>query len=82
MAVETKPRNISASVQSHSAAIREGIVLRPRFVAFGGALPIHEGGQRIGASGVSGGGEEQGQVIAQACLGLLRALIAPTHFQL
>lgn len=56
------------ALQSHSAAVREGIVLRPRFVAFGGGLPIVEAGQRIGAIGVSGGSEEQDQQIAQAGL--------------
>ena len=56
------------TLQSHSAAVREGIVLRPRFVAFGGGLPIVEAGQRIGAIGVSGGSEEQDQQIAQAGL--------------
>ena len=59
------------ALQSHSAAVREGIVLRPRFVAFGGGLPIGEAGQRIGAIGVSGGSEEQDQVIAQAGLAAL-----------
>lgn len=64
------------ALQNHSAAVREGIVLRPRFVAFGGGLPIHEAGQRIGGIGVSGGSEEQDQVIAHAglaALGLIQA---------
>jgi uncharacterized protein GlcG (DUF336 family) len=59
------------ALQSHSAAVREGIVLRPRFVAFGGGLPIVEGAQRIGAIGVSGGSEAQDQRIAQAGLDAL-----------
>jgi uncharacterized protein GlcG (DUF336 family) len=57
-----------AALQEHSAAVREGIVLRPRFVAFGGGLPINEAGQRIGGIGVSGGSEEQDEAIAQAGL--------------
>jgi uncharacterized protein GlcG (DUF336 family) len=64
------------ALQSHSAAVREGIVLRPRFVAFGGGLPMIEAGQRIGAIGVSGGSETQDQAIAQAgldALGLTQA---------
>ncbi len=61
----------AAALQEHSAAVREGIVLRPRFVAFGGGLPILEGGQRIGAIGVSGGSEAQDQAIAQAGLAAL-----------
>ena len=57
-----------AALAGHSAAVREGIVLRPRFVAFGGGLPILEGGVRIGAIGVSGGSEAQDETIARAGL--------------
>ena len=53
---------------THSTAVREGIVLRPRFVAFGGGLPILEQGLRIGGIGVSGGSEEQDEACAQAGL--------------
>jgi uncharacterized protein GlcG (DUF336 family) len=59
------------TLQGHSAAVREGIVLRPRFVAFGGGLPLVEDGQPIGAIGVSGGSEAQDQAIAQAGLAVL-----------
>ncbi len=59
------------ALQGHSAAVREGIVRRPRFVAFGGGLPIVEAGQRIGAIGVSGGSESEDQQIAQAGLDAL-----------
>lgn len=55
-------------LQSHSAAVREGLVMRPRFVAFGGGLPIVEEGQCIGAIGVSGGSEQQDEEIARAGL--------------
>jgi len=48
--------------------VREGIVRRPRFIAFGGGLPILEAGQRIGGIGVSGGSEEQDEACAQAGL--------------
>ena len=57
-----------AALQQHSAAVREGIVRRPRFVGFGGGLPIIEAGQRIGGIGVSGGSEEQDEACAQAGL--------------
>lgn len=57
-----------AALASHSDAVREGLVLRPRFVAFGGGLPIVEGGARIGAIGVSGGSEAQDEAIARAGL--------------
>lgn len=58
-------------LQSHSAAVREGLVLRPRFVAFGGGLPIVEDGRCIGAIGVSGGSEQQDEQIARAALAAL-----------
>ncbi len=64
-----------AVLQQHSAAVREGLVLRPRFVAFGGGLPIVEGGVRIGAIGVSGGSEAQDETIA--CAGLQALGLAP-----
>lgn len=56
------------ALAGHSAAVREGIVLRPRFVAFGGGLPLLENGTRIGAIGVSGGSETQDETIALAGL--------------
>ena len=57
-----------AALQTHSDAVREGIVRRSRFVAFGGGLPLNEAGQRIGGIGVSGGSEEQDEACAQAGL--------------
>lgn len=58
-------------LQSHSPAVREGLVQRPRFVAFGGGVPIVEDGRCIGAIGVSGGSEQQDEQIAQAGLSAL-----------
>jgi len=58
-------------LQGHSQAVREGIVRRPRFVAFGGGLAIVDQGQRIGAIGVSGASEAQDEAIAQAGLAAL-----------
>jgi uncharacterized protein GlcG (DUF336 family) len=60
-----------AALQEHSQAVREGIVRRPRFVAFGGGLAIVDQGQRIGAIGVSGASEAQDEAIAQAGLAAL-----------
>ena len=57
-----------AALQQHSDAVREGLVRRPRFVAFGGGLPIVDAGQRIGGIGVSGGSEAQDEVFALAGL--------------
>ena len=56
------------ALQQHSAAVREGIVLRPRFVGFGGGLPILEAGRRIGGIGVSGGSEQEDEACARAGL--------------
>jgi uncharacterized protein GlcG (DUF336 family) len=58
----------TAALQQHSSAVREGIVRRPRFVAFGGGLPVIESGERIGGIGVSGATEEQDEAIASAGL--------------
>ena len=56
------------ALQEHSEAVREGIARRPRFVGFGGGLPIVAAGQRIGGIGVSGGSEAQDEACAQAGL--------------
>lgn len=65
-------------LQQHSEAVRQGLVLRPRFVAFGGGLPIcdgdAEGGQRIGGIGVSGGSEEQDEDCARAGLAAIASM--------
>lgn len=58
-------------LQSHSAAVRQGLAQRPRFVAFGGGLPIVEQGLRIGGIGVSGGSERQDELCAKAGLRVL-----------
>lgn len=56
------------ALQQHSVAVREGLVLRPRFVGFGGGLPLMENGERIGGIGVSGGSEQQDEACAQAAV--------------
>ncbi|WP_114968203.1 GlcG/HbpS family heme-binding protein [Rhodoferax ferrireducens] len=61
----------SDALLQHSSAVREGLVLRPRFVAFGGGLPVLENGQRIGGIGVSGGSEQQDEACARAGLAAL-----------
>ena len=58
-------------LQSHSAAVREGLLQRPRFVAFGGGLPIFEEGRLIGGIGVSGASEQQDEALARAGLAAL-----------
>jgi len=56
------------ALASHSAAVQEGIVLRPRMVIFGGGLPIVLDGHRVGGIGVSGGSEAEDEQIARAGL--------------
>ena len=60
-----------AALEGHSAAVRDGLLRRPRFVAFGGGLPVTEAGARIGGIGVSGGSEAQDEAIARAGLAAL-----------
>jgi len=60
-----------AALVGHSEAVRDGLLRRPRFVAFGGGLPVLEGGERIGGIGVSGGSEAQDEAIARAGLAVL-----------
>lgn len=55
-------------------ALRLGLPLRPRLVIFGGGLPIHENGQRIGGIGVSGGSAEQDEDCARAGLAALNLI--------
>lgn len=59
------------ALAAHSEAVRQGLVLRPRFVAFGGGLPITAAQQCLGGIGVSGGSEAQDEAIARAGLGAL-----------
>jgi uncharacterized protein GlcG (DUF336 family) len=58
----------SEILQGHSAAVRAGLPLRPRFVAFGGGLPVLDEGAVVGGIGVSGASEEQDEAIARAGL--------------
>lgn len=56
---------------AHSPAVRHGLVQRPRFVGFGGGVPIVENGELIGAVGVSGGSEPQDEECARAGLAII-----------
>lgn len=58
-------------LEHHSPAVKDGLLRRPRFVAFGGGLPIRLEGDIIGAIGVSGASEEQDSLCAQAGLSAL-----------
>ncbi|ASW03935.1 GlcG/HbpS family heme-binding protein [Paraburkholderia aromaticivorans] len=56
-------------LKTQSEAVRQGLPSRPRFVAFGGGLPICVAGEVIGGIGVSGASEEQDEACARAALG-------------
>jgi uncharacterized protein GlcG (DUF336 family) len=58
-------------LKAHSAAVAHGLPLRPRFVMFGGGLPVLSGAERIAGIGVSGGSEGQDTECAQAGLAAL-----------
>lgn len=58
----------TAALAEHSEAVQKGILLRPRFVGFGGGLPIRAAGEVVGGIGVSGASEEQDEECARAGL--------------
>jgi uncharacterized protein GlcG (DUF336 family) len=60
-------------LSTHSDGVRLGLPARPRFVQFGGGLPISINGKVIGAIGVSGGSELQDEECAR--FGLIAAEI-------
>ncbi|WP_029920991.1 GlcG/HbpS family heme-binding protein [Nevskia soli] len=64
----------SEVLRGHSDAVRDGLVRRPRFVAFGGGLPIRLRDDVIGGIGVSGASEEQDAMIARAGLDAIGAV--------
>lgn len=51
-----------------SEMLRHGLMLRERFISFGGGLPIKVDGQRVGAIGISGGSEAQDVAFCEAAL--------------
>jgi uncharacterized protein GlcG (DUF336 family) len=52
--------------------LKLGLSQRPRLVMFGGGLPMHDSGMRIGGIGVSGGSAEQDEICAAAALAALQ----------
>lgn len=56
----------SEVLTQHSEAVRVGLTQRPRFVAFGGGVPLMEAGELIGAIGVSGATEDEDEQCALA----------------
>jgi uncharacterized protein GlcG (DUF336 family) len=53
-------------LRKHSAALRQGLPLRARFVMFGSGVPIRSDGALAGAIGVSGASEQQDEECALA----------------
>jgi len=51
-----------------NAVVHSGIAARPGVVLFGGGFPVREGGEVIGAIGVSGGSEDDDRDCAKAGL--------------
>lgn len=60
-------------LSDHSDGVRLGLPVRPRFVQFGGGLPINVNGVLVGGIGVSGGSEQQDEECAR--FGLIAAEI-------
>lgn len=58
----------------HSAAVQQGVPLRPRMVLFGGGIPVIHKGVCVGAIGVSGGSEGQDIECAQKGLEAIAGL--------
>ena len=58
----------ASALESHSAAVREGLPRRPRMVCFGGGFPIRHEGKVVGGIGVSGGSEQEDEACARAGL--------------
>ena len=61
----------SEALEQHSAAVRDGLLRRPRMVCFGGGLPLRYEGRLIGGIGVSGGSEQEDEACARAGLEVL-----------
>lgn len=58
----------------HSAAVQQGVPLRPRMVLFGGGIPVIHQGTCVGAIGVSGASEDQDVECAQKGLEAIAGL--------
>jgi uncharacterized protein GlcG (DUF336 family) len=56
----------SEALKTHSPAVQSGLPGRPRFVGFGGGLPLRHEGRLIGGIGVSGGSEQEDEACARA----------------
>ncbi len=59
------------SLIEHQPALKTGIVHTNRLVVFGGGYPVRYQGKLAGGIGVSGGSEEQDQLICEAALQVL-----------
>jgi uncharacterized protein GlcG (DUF336 family) len=55
-------------LEKGSTQLRHGLMLRERFVGFGGGIPIVHEGKVVGGIGISGGTEAQDVAFAEAAL--------------
>ena len=61
------------ALKHHSPAVGQGLLSRPRFIGFGGGLPITHESQTLGGIGISGGSEQQDEQIAAFAVNALAA---------
>ncbi|MGD9600951.1 MAG: heme-binding protein [Gammaproteobacteria bacterium] len=62
----------TAALATLSPEVQMGLRTRPRFVTFGGGIPVRDGEDLLGGVGVSGASEEQDEQCAQAGLRALQ----------
>ncbi|WP_116134739.1 heme-binding protein [Tropicimonas sp. IMCC34043] len=58
-----------------SPSLQMGMTGRPRFLVWGGGLPVEYGGETIGGIGISGGTEDQDIEVAAAALAALELAV-------
>lgn len=67
-AVSRMPTHVWHEFIKEDAPLLHGITHTPRLIIFGGGFPITEGGQVVGAIGVSGGHYSEDMEVAKAAL--------------
>ncbi|MDN7437446.1 heme-binding protein [Burkholderia multivorans] len=61
-------RDIAGLLEAQPVRVRDGLLVRPRFIAIGGGTPLICGGKMLGALGVSGGTEDEDMNCIQLAL--------------
>lgn len=69
--------DVSHRLRDAPEHVRQCLMLRPRLVPMGGALPFHLHGRLLGAIGVSGASEEQDCECAQAGYAAITPTLEP-----